>query len=214
MIKALIINFNRISLPVKLALWCANHGLEPVFIDNNSDYPPLLKYYHSRCPFTVMHMNKNYGHTVVWNPETTIFQRLGITGPYIVTDPDLDLSGIPDDFLSVLEAGLIKYPQFDKCGFSLEINNIKNQGTIDWETPFWQHPLDDMYFNAAIDTTFALYKTPVFSYNAIRTNRPYTAVHVPWMFSDLSELPEDEQYYFNTQNENTKSHSHLTGRDK
>lgn len=212
--KALIINFNRLSLPVRMANWLFNHGIEPVFIDNNSDYPPLMEYYHNHCPYKVMHMNKNYGHTVVWNPETTILQRLGITGPYIVTDPDLDLSGIPDDFLSVLENGLKKYPQFDKCGFSLEINDIKNQGTIDWETPFWQHPLDDLYFNAAIDTTFALYKTPVFSYNGIRTNRPYTARHMPWYHNDIKEFPEDEQYYFNTQLKSYSDHSNVTGREK
>ena len=43
--KVLIINFNRLLLPVKLAEFCANRGLSPVFIDNNSDYPPLLEYY-------------------------------------------------------------------------------------------------------------------------------------------------------------------------
>lgn len=207
--KALLINYNRLQLPVKMANWLNNHNIEPVFIDNASDYPPLMEYYHNRCPYKVMHMNKNYGHTVVWNPETTILQRLGITGPYIVTDPDLDLSGIPDDFLSVLEAGLIKYPQFDKCGFSLEINDIKNQGTIDWETPFWKSPLDDMYFRAQIDTTFALYKTPVFSYKGIRTNRPYTAKHMPWYHNDINEFPEDEQYYFRTQKEEYSSHSNV-----
>ena len=209
--KCLIITYNRLSLPVKLALWCQNHGIDPVFVDNNSTYEPLIDYYNTRCPFTVLRLNKNYGHTVVWNPETTILQRLGITGPYIVTDPDLDLSGIPDDFLSVLEEGLKKYPRYDKCGFSLEINDIKNQGTIDWETPFWKHPLDSMYFNAQIDTTFALYKTPVFSYNAIRTNRPYCARHVPWYFSHFDELPDDEKYYYQTQNSNVAEHTHVKG---
>jgi len=212
--KCLIITYNRLTLPVKLALWCHNRGLEPIFVDNNSNYEPLIDYYNTRCPFPVLRLTKNYGHTVVWNPDLTILQRLGITGSYIVTDPDLDLSGIPDDFLSVLEEGLKKYPQYDKCGFSLEINDIKNQGTIDWETPFWQHPLDDIYFNAAIDTTFALYKTPVFSYKGIRTNRPYVCKHVPWYFKDLSEMAEDEKYYFNSQLKSYSEHSHLTGREK
>ena len=210
--KALIIVFNRLQLPVKMATFLQNRNIEPIFIDNHSDYQPLLEYYLSRCPYQVLRMDRNYGHQVVWLKG--ILNRLSITGPYIVTDPDLDLSGIPDDFLSVLEEGLKKYPQFDKCGFSLEINDIKNQGTIDWETSFWKHPLDSMYFAAQIDTTFALYKTPIFSYNAIRTNRPYTAIHVPWMFSDLSELPEDERYYFNTQGKSYSEHSHLTGREK
>lgn len=193
-----------------MADWCFSHGLEPIFIDNNSDYPPLLEYYKT-SPYQVVRMDSNYGYLVVWQQQ--ILEKLGIADQYIVTDPDLDLSGIPDDFLSVLEEGLRRYPQFDKCGFSLEINNIKNQGTIDWEMQFWQKPLDPLYFDAAIDTTFALYKVRHPSWSGIRTNRPYTAIHVPWNFSDLSELPDDEKYYFNKQDENTKSHSHLTGRD-
>lgn len=208
--KALIINFQRVTLTSKMANWLSARDVEPIIIDNHSDYPPLLEYY-KNCPYQVFRMDRNYGHMVIWLNK--LLDKLRISGNYIVTDPDLDLSGIPDDFLSVLEKGLEKYPQFDKCGFSLDISNGKiPQCTIDWETKFWQHPLDEMYFNAAIDTTFALYRTKEFSYNGIRTNRPYTAVHVPWLFSDLSELPDDERHYFNTQNENTRSHSHLTGR--
>jgi len=208
--KVLIINFNRVNLPSQMADWLSERGCEPIFVDNNSDYAPLLEYYY-KCPYTVVRMGKNYGHQVVW--QQGLLDKLRIGNEYIVTDPDLDLSKIPDDFLSVLKEGLGRYPQFDKCGFSLEINDIKNQGTIDWETKFWMHPLDNKYFNAAIDTTFALYKIPIFSYNGIRTNRPYIARHIPWYFNDLSELPDDERYYFNTQNEDTRSHSHLTGRD-
>lgn len=205
--KALLINYNRITLPMQMALWCQNHHIEPVIIDNNSDYPPLLEYYDYRCPFKVVRMDQNYGHMVVW--QQGLLKHLSITGEYIVTDPDLDLSGIPDDFLTVLRRGLRLYPQFDKCGFSLEIKGVKNQGTIDWEEKFWKYPLDDQYFNAPIDTTFALYKNPEFSFNAIRTNRPYTAIHVPWSYEHVKDLPEDEQFYYRTQNEDTASHTHV-----
>ena len=41
----LIINYNRLEYPRNLADWALIHGLEPVFIDNNSDYKPLLDYY-------------------------------------------------------------------------------------------------------------------------------------------------------------------------
>jgi hypothetical protein len=198
-VQAFLIVYNRLNLPVKMADFLFVHGIDPVFVDNNSDYPPLLEYY-SHCPYQVMHMNKNYGYKVVWNRETTILQRLGITGNYIVTDPDLDLSGIPDDFLSVLEEGLSRYPQFDKCGFSLEINDLPptNFCPAGYEKQFWQRPLDNMYFQAPIDTTFALYKVPFHSFNALRTNRPYTARHRPWYYFDFEDMPEDEQYYFKT----------------
>lgn len=206
-IKCLIINYNRVTLPVNLAFWAYTNGLEPIIIDNNSDYIPLLEYYAQRCPFQVLRMDQNYGAHVVW--KQNVLQQLGITGNYIVTDPDLDCSNIPDDFLSVLEEGLRRYPQFDKCGFSLETKGATSQGTIEWESQFWKYPLDARYFNAAIDTTFALYKTHEFSYKGIRANRPYTAIHVPWTYTHVKELPEDEQHYYKTQNEDTASHTHV-----
>lgn len=195
--KALIITYNRLNLPVNMAGFLYSHGIDPIFIDNNSDYPPLLEYYRN-TKYQVVHMDKNYNYRVVW--EQGILDRLGITGNYIVTDPDLDLSSIPDDFLSVLEEGLRRYPQFDKCGFSLEINDLPptDFNPAGYEKQFWQHPLDEMYFRAAIDTTFALYKVPYHSYNALRTNRPYTAKHMPWYYFDFEDMPEDEQYYFKT----------------
>ena len=210
--KALIINYNRLSLPLRMACWLQSHCIEPIIIDNNSDYIPLLEFYANRCPFQVIRMEQNYGHLVVWRKN--LLKRLNITGDYIVTDPDLDLSGIPSDFLCVLEEGLRKYPQFDKCGFSLEINDLTNEGTINWEQPFWKHPLDNRYFNAIIDTTFALYKTPIFSYNGIRTNRPYTAVHVPWKYEFAEDLPEDEQHYYKTQSESYSEHTNVRWRNK
>jgi hypothetical protein len=195
--KALIIVYNRILLPVRMADFLFAHGIDPVFVDNNSDYPPLLEYY-KNCPYQVLRMNKNYGHQVVW--QQGLLNELSLPDYYIVTDPDLDLSGIPDDFLSILEAGLKKYPQFDKCGFSLEINDLPPTDfcPAGYEKQFWEHKLDDMYFKAAVDTTFALYKVPFHSYNAIRTNRPYTAKHMPWYYFDFDDMPEDEQYYFRT----------------
>lgn len=201
--KALIITYNRLHLPVKIADFLFEHGISPVFIDNNSDYPPLLEYY-KETKYEVIRMDQNYGYKVIW--DQGVLSKLGITGNYIVTDPDLDLTDIPDDFLSVLEEGLRRYPQYDKCGFSLEINDLPPTDfcPAGYEQQFWQRPLDKEYFAAPIDTTFALYKVPFHSFNAIRTNRPYTCRHMPWYYFDFEDMPEDEQYYFRTCHE---SHS-------
>ena len=195
--KAFIITYNRLNLPVNMAKFLFNHGIDPVFVDNNSDYPPLLEYY-KRTSFGVIRMKENYGYKVVW--EQGVLDDFGITGNYIVTDPDLDLSGIPDDFLDVLEAGLTKYPQYDKCGFSLEINDLPDTpfNPVGYELQFWQRPLDGRYYDAPIDTTFALYKVPFHSFKAMRTNRPYTARHLPWYYFNFEDMPDDEQYYFKT----------------
>ena len=198
--KVLIINYNRLILPSALADWVYLRGLDPVFIDNNSDYEPLLKYY-NHCHYEVVMMDRNYGKGVVW--DQGVLERLNIKGEYIVTDPDLDLTGIPDNFLSVLRWGLLRYPQFNKCGFSLEIDDVTDESiyfmgqTIkQWEHQFWINPIDAEYFNASIDTTFALYNTDMFSLNALRTNRPYTARHVPWYYDQ--HKPKDELYYLQT----------------
>ena len=219
MIKVLIINYNRIYLPLNMANWLADRDCEPIFIDNNSDYPPLLEFYNN-TRYKVLRLKNNYGHHVVW--EANIIDKLGIKENYIVTDPDLDLSEIPKDFIEVLEEGLRRYPGYDKCGFSLEINDFPvfssdhpfRDALIavkDWEVTLWQDPLDKWYFNAPIDTTFALYKTRRFTLNAIRTNRPYTARHIPWKYDNIKDLPEDEQYYCLTANNSFSGKSRIRG---
>lgn len=185
-----------------MAEWIAAHDIEPVIIDNGSDYPPLLQWY-EECKadgIQVIRMNKNIGHKVVWSHE--LLDYLGITGRYIVTDSDLDLSGVPEDFLAVMNHGLDIASNYDKCALSLEINDLPdNRHREHWmkcEKRYWQRPLNGQYFIAETDTTFALYRENVRHYtlSAIRCNRPYTARHVPWYYDGIHELPPDERYYY------------------
>jgi hypothetical protein len=199
--KMLIVNYNRLTLTKNMVDWAISNSLEPIILDNCSNYPPLLKYYDEN-PCKVVRLKRNHGHKVLWN-NPILFKVLGITGQYIVSDPDLDLVSIPPDFLQVLQKGLKKYPKAVKCGFSLEVNDLPEtrlgKEVKQWESQFWEKPLDDVYFDAGIDTTFALYRGTYFSINnSIRTNRPYTAKHIPWYYENTSSLSEDEQYYFKT----------------
>jgi len=188
-------------MPVRIADFCYLHNIEPIFIDNNSDYKPLLDYY-EKTPYQVVRLKANYGHTVIW--QVPILEQLGIKGRYILTDPDLDLSNVKSDFLEVMNRGLDKYPNVDKCGLSLEINDLPDTEEGNFirfhEAKYWKKPLDDMYFDAATDTTFALYRegTNHYSHSAIRTNRPYTARHIPWYYTDIKLLDEEEQNYWRT----------------
>lgn len=210
--KCLIITYNRLTLPVNLANWVYKRGITPIFIDNNSSYRPLLEYYKKDCPYQVLRLKYNYGHRVIW--DANILDKLNIKGQYIITDPDLDLSGIPDDFLEVLQGGLNKYKKAEKCGFSLDISNLPEGKIKEWESSLWQHPLDDMYFKAGIDTTFALYRANIRHYtiwDSIRTNRPYTAIHVPWSYrqENIKYLDSDEKYYIRTANKSASSFQNL-----
>jgi hypothetical protein len=209
--KVLIINYNRVTLPSKMADFVAECGLEPIFVDNNSDYLPLLEFYEN-TPYKVLRLKHNYGHKAIW--DAGVLESLKIENTYIITDPDLDLTGIPKDFLGVLEEGLKRYPAFDKCGLSLETNDLPDTKSGKrvknvYEASYWKYPLDAQYFRADIDTTFALYKKPFFSYTGIRTNRPYTARHLPWYYDHIKDLPEDEQYYFTTANSSSSGNRRI-----
>jgi hypothetical protein len=196
-----------------MADWCAERGLHVYIVDNNSDYPPLLKYY-EKCPHDVIPLNRNFGHKVVW--DLALVQNFGITGRYIVSDPDLDLTGIPDDFLDVMHRGLDKYSRFNKIGFSLEINDLPNSKEGNFirdhaEAYYWTRPLDSLYFDAPTDTTFAMYREGHYNYfhPAIRTNRPYTAKHVPWYYLDFESLSEEERYYFKSASDSSSGKTRL-----
>lgn len=194
--------------------WCIDNDLIPIIIDNNSNYKPLLDWY-DYTDIQIIRLTENYGHTVLWQLKNTLDKLVG-NDRYIVTDPDLNYTGIPKDFLSVLNKGLDKYPDYDKCGLSLEINDLPNteEGVFiqKHEFKYWKNPLDDMYFHADTDTTFALYREGVreYNHNAIRTNRPYTCHHLSWYYTDWESMPEDEQHYFRTANESASGKKRMT----
>lgn len=196
--RTYIINFNRLTYLKTMIEWCQANGLDPVVVDNYSTWGPLIDYYATK-PCEIIRMPKNWGHTVVWDAQLHLSDAR-----YIVTDPDLDLSGIPSDFLDVLSEGLDRYPLIPKCGFSLEISDLPDSPEGRFirkvEAGYWLQPFDDRYFLAPIDTTFALYQGWMRHYtlDAIRTNRPYTARHYSWYYTDFRTLPEDEQYYYRT----------------
>jgi hypothetical protein len=203
---AFIINFNRLSLTVNMANYISDCGVEPIIVDNKSNYPPLLDYY-KNSPYKIERLPENYGNKAVWC--SGILDKYKIDRNFIITDPDLDISNIPKDWPEVLVECLRKYPHADKIGFSLEINDLpetqlKNT-IIEKEIDFWHHPINDQFFDARIDTTFALYRNRgekirkyEWDYSAIRTNRPYTARHVPWYYTSINDIPADERYYMKT----------------
>ena len=199
---AFIINYNRLTLPKNMAEFLSkNKNVDVYIIDNNSTYQPLLDWYKT-CPYNVIHMGGNYGHTVFWDKK--LYNEYVREGSYVLTDSDLDLSNIPDDWLEVLEEGLNKYT-YNKVGFSLATDDLPPSSfrseIVAWESQFKvpkARKLDDLYTEAHIDTTFALHRTDEHAiYSSVRVNYPYTARHVPWYYTDFAVLPEDEKYYFN-----------------
>lgn len=176
----------------------------PIIIDNASTWAPLLDWY-DECPFEVIRLRENVGHHAPW--------LAGIVGQesspvYGVTDCDLDISGVPFDAISVLSeplgSGVVK------CGLSLRIDDLPPwQSSVKaWESRWWRQPaLGGRFFQAPIDTTFALYRseTPheqcmrVLRVPALRAAMPYAARHVPW-YLDCENLDEENANYFATAN--------------
>lgn len=200
--KAYIISFNRVTCLQQLCLQLVKRGCTPVIVDNSSTYPPLLKWL-AVCPFEV--------HTVINTGSISPWLNNIVTGEfYIVTDHDLDLSGVPLDMVDYLMKGLEGKPEAVKCGLSLRIDDLPNneyaRHAKEYESRFWVGEKDGFY-PAVLDTTLALYgaerlkgyeptenpKRDKF-FHALRAAEPYTARHLPW-YNTIENLTDEEMYY-------------------
>jgi len=168
-------------------------------VDNASTYPPLLEYFES-TPFDVVRLDRNVGHTAMW--DANLFDELGVDGRFVLTDPDIvPVEDCPIDAVEYFGEILDSYPDRAKVGFGLKIDDLPDayrfkRQAISWESQFWQRPIAPRLYDAEIDTTFALYRTPG-AYrrdHALRTGHPYLARHTTWYLDDTA-LPEDELYY-------------------
>lgn len=195
----IINNFNLLSWPQAMADRIARiPDTRVIILDNASTYPPLLEYY-ERSPHEIIRLRTNRGHLAAW--KTGLVGRLD-SEFYAVTDPDLDLAGIPDDFLDVLRRGLVQYNAI-KCGLSLEIRDLPEgfplrQDVALWEGQYWAHRAGAGFFHAAVDTTFAVYKKGASGSSVqLRADRPYTARHLPWYVTPES-IDDEYRYYLRT----------------
>lgn len=208
-ITVFIITRDRLEPLHQLLAWLKKQGLRRiVFIDNDSALPPLVDFL-KKTDFQVLETGRNVGHTVAWS--AGIIKLLLPDDFYIVTDPDIiPIDDCPDDALTHFLAIHKKYPSYHKVGFGLRIDDLPDhyplkETVVEWEDQFWKQQLeapagerkDAELFEAAIDTTFALYKP--FTYNyvlhpSIRTGYPYVARHLPW-YQDPAHVSAEEKYY-------------------
>lgn len=175
----------------------------PVVIDNASDYEPLLDWYDTN-PCDVVRLRENIGHHSPWSSGIVSQYREPF---YVVTDCDLDIADVPLDVLHHLRQPLIRDNRLSKVGLSLEIADLPPWQTdvVSWESQFWRkkHRLHTQFFDAWCDTTFAIYRrdTPhqkAMSVRwALRSDRPYTAKHVPW-YLDCNNLDAENANYLAT----------------
>lgn len=202
-----VVTYNRITTTKKLCEQISQlRNADPIIIDNNSDWEPLLDWYAS-CGYEVIRLRENKGHHSAWTSGVVQADNARL---YVVTDCDLDIEGVPADVLEVLEQPFLWHnTSLVKSGLSLRIDDLPEWQTdvIAWESRFWKKPItgDPRFYDAMIDTTFAMYQqsTPpavamrVRPGNSVRSAPPYVARHMPW-YLDGDDLDPENYHYFET----------------
>lgn len=209
MIPVYVNVFNRLTTTRLLVSQLASlDECEPIIIDNDSTWGPLLDWYDS-APCEVIRLRSNLGHHAPWISGVI---RQDAAPWYIVTDCDLDLSGVPRDLVSRLrEPFEWKRSQVVKSGIGLRIDDLPEwQAEVKrHEAQFWSRPVtgERRHYWAGVDTTLALYRGSteerlsravwMRGKRATRTGGEYLARHVPW-YTDGDNLSEEDQNYHST----------------
>lgn len=218
-VPVIINNFNRLEYLRQLITWLEKAGMKNIFIiDNLSTYPPLINYYKT-SPYVIFRLDKNVGHTAIWNSHIyMLFQNR----PYVYTDPDVvPIKECPLNAVEHFYQILQRNPDVGKVGFGLKIDDLPDyyppkQKVIKWEKQFWQQQVEDEVYTSRIDTTFALYrancKGDAGLLKALRTGGVYVARHLPW-YLDPDNLSPEERYFVESTNNISSWYEELKGGD-
>jgi len=194
---------DRLGVMKNLIDWLLNAGYRNLIVlDNNSTYPPLLKYYfelEKDSRLKIIRLKKNFGFKALWL--SGVLEQLKISTPYIYTDPDiLPIENCPKNFVKQLFNILNSNHEVRKVGLGLvwkDITFFDKESVKEIESSFYDGTRigKNLYF-VQIDTTLALYSN-VRHYSlrlSLRTAGDLQAYHLPWYF-DYNNLPDDEKYY-------------------
>ena len=195
--KAYINNFNLLDWPKKLAKDLTKANLEVVIIDNASTYVPLLEWY-DECPYEIVKLKENVGYRAPWYAGVVNEKE-----KYIVTDPDLDISQIPEDWVERLEYYLEKYPK-PKIGLAIKLDDLPDDGLLTaWarrvQYIYWQNPIEPDLYDAPVDTTLALYNPKIGGHvgtDGYRLGGSYAMRHLPWYLKSFNTWSNDYKYFY------------------
>lgn len=165
-------------------------------VDCGSTNPETSKWYATQGVATIK-KDTNRGPRAPWDGDHIPDND----GFYVVSDADLDLSGVPADCLTRLRDLMTERPAIHKAGLSLRIDDLPGDSpvagmAISRETQYWDNPTPGGFL-ADIDTTFAMYRrgSGWSGYGpAIRLAPPYTARHVSWYLTP-DHTPPDWLWY-------------------
>jgi hypothetical protein len=201
-------NHNRLEIGFRdLLEWLRHVGMTSIgVIDNGSTLPELLGFYESPAMDGVVLIKApNLGHEAIWKlglHNRADGQRFIYTDSDVVPDDDCPL-----DLVRKMHEVADRYASA-KVGPALRIDNLpahyaERDHMRFCESDYWtrKYPEGDCW-NAAIDTTFALYESgwnrwPLAAQGGVqhvRLDFPYVVNHIPW-FSDSSNLSAEEKFY-------------------
>lgn len=212
-VPIIINNRNRCTFLKLMIDRLKSFGYKHIYIlDNNSTYPPLLKYYKT-VNAKVIFLRQNIGYKALW--ETDVFNQFK-NNYYVYSDPDILLQpDCPKDFVYQLYIYLNKYTGKEKAGVALKIDDLPDfyankHDAISNESVFWTKILEKDVYDAMVDTTLALYKPLAFGNaeecGAIRVGGKLAAQHLTW-YLDSGNLSEEELYYKGSIKQNTSVYS-------
>lgn len=174
---------------------------EIIIIDNGSTYPPLLEWYETE-PCTIIR-TANVGHKAPWI--TGVVKELAKDHEwYVVTDPDLDLTGTPDDTLEYLQEKIVEI-QLQKLGLLLDLEAVKPEMIyhkyLQWHERgrrFSSPIINDIMTRVTVDTTLAIYPAACQGYfvGGGSTLAPYQARHMPWLYTKETMAADAEFSYY------------------
>ena len=213
-IPILIPVFNSVTYLKSMVSQLRRFGFEEIIaIDNASTFPPLLDYLSQSNPdLSVIRLEENKGpHNLFLDPKNLA----ALPDHFCITDPDLELNpALPEDFIYEL-ISLTEKHRVGKAGLALNISDWSKMrhekfriGAADyqiweWEAQFWKNPVGftstgDEVYNAAVDTTFAVYNKRFFDpadhLKGVRVGGKYASRHLPW-YKDRIVPTEEEAFY-------------------
>lgn len=200
-VPIVIICHNLVSDLTALVGWLETTGHERLLLlDNASTYEPMRDFL-AVTPHEVIGLSENLGHEAPWR--SGIVDRWGPGQPFVVTDPDvLPDQSCPPDAVEHFQQLLLRHPAFDKAGFGLHIDDLPDSyphrdEVRRWEAPFWTKTVEHAVYAAHIDTTFAVHRpgTPYKVTEALRTDAPYLARHLPW-YRNPSQPDAETAFFF------------------
>ena len=194
---------DRLEPLVELLVWLESVDQHDIWlIDNASTYAPMVEFL-GDTPHHVVRLGDNLGHRSPWLSGTV--QRVAHGRSFVVSDPDVVPDPLcPPDVLDHFARILDRFPEIDKVGFGLRIDDLPahyalRDDVIDWEGKFWDPAIEiePGIYAAGVDTTFALYRSLDRRHElmrAVRTGKPYVARHLPW-YQDTANLSDEDQFY-------------------